>query len=99
MSRDYVNPCNLSDYKAAQKAVRKYRVRRVISESEKFSMSNKSIGGLINRSASTASRLMNWGAKNNIVKLMQRLYLSGNGEPHFEIGYKPFYQKSNLMFF
>lgn len=60
-SKDFLNPGSSRDHNRAKKAHRRGKLRNLISETEMFKISNLTVGGIISRSRSTASRLMTWG--------------------------------------
>lgn len=67
ISNDYIKPSNLESYKVARKAFCEGRLRKMISASECFSMSNRNIGSLFGRSKTTASLLMKFGVENKML--------------------------------
>lgn len=87
ISRDYINPRNLKDYKKARRFVMKCKRFRPIDENTKFTILNRNFGKMIGRSKSTASRLIKWGDENGILKKKSKLSIAPHmGEYSFVRG-------------
>lgn len=70
MWHDYNHAKNGIDLKKARRAFRKYmNINFPICENARFTMSNKKIGSLFNRSKSTGSRLMKWANKDRMCRV------------------------------
>lgn len=70
-SKDYLitdDSVKLSAHKSAVRAYRDGRLTKLISETEKFKISNRKVGSLIKRSKSTGSRLLSYGQKVGMLK-------------------------------
>lgn len=104
--RDYKNPKNLDVHKKALKAVKNWGTIKLISESEKFCMSNRNIGSLFGRSKTTASLLMKFGVKNGFAGLYKNYeqvkmssHYAEESKGYLIVGDKVFKRKSNKILF
>lgn len=99
-----INPGNLTQLRIAKRAERKGRLKKLLSESDVFCVSTKKIGSLICRKRSTASRLISWGAKNNLLKKRSNVtpvnFVMEKDTPNiFFSGSKFFIRKPNYIIF
>jgi hypothetical protein len=104
--RDYKNPGNLESHKKALKAIKRWGALKLISESEKFCMSNRRIGSLFGRSKTTASLLMKFGVENGFVGLYKNYeqvkmssHYAEESKGYLVVGDKVFKRKSNKIVF
>ena len=98
ISSDYIKPETLSDYKKAKAVVKRLEVFKPISESEKFSISNRKVGSLFGRSKTTGSLLMKFGVANGFLNTFAD-YKSVNMDVHAasELQTKGYFIMSNMV--